>query len=104
MQPAFLGLEADALPRHGQGVSRPDAPDHRDRYEAEVLETTNVDDGDGIEYGLQYELIDPVSGTVTAIDERGRLVHGPQGELQDVIAILRRARSLRCRGPQWRDG
>jgi hypothetical protein len=41
-----------------------------------VLETTKLDDGDGIEYGLQYELIDPVSGTVTAIDERGRLVHG----------------------------
>jgi EAL domain-containing protein (putative c-di-GMP-specific phosphodiesterase class I) len=86
-----LGLEADALPRHGSRYRALMQADHRDRYEAEVLENTKLDDGDGIEYGLQYELIDPVSGTVTAIDERGRLVHGPQGDLQDVIAILRRA-------------
>jgi EAL domain-containing protein (putative c-di-GMP-specific phosphodiesterase class I)/GGDEF domain-containing protein len=88
---SVLGLENDALPKHGKGFRALMPPEDRDRYEAEVLETTNVDDGDGIEYGLQYEVIDPATGDRTAIDERGRLVHNAHGELQDVIAIVRRA-------------
>lgn len=88
---SVLGLEKDALPKHGKGFRALMPPEHRERYEADVLETTNVDDGDGIEYGLQYEVIDPATGDRTAIDERGRLVHNAQGELQDVIAIVRRA-------------
>jgi hypothetical protein len=34
-----LGLEADALPRHGSRYRALMQADHRDRYEAEVLET-----------------------------------------------------------------
>ncbi len=88
---SVLGLEKGALPRHGKGFRALMPADDRDRYEADVLETTNVDDGDGIEYGLQYELIDPATGNRSVIDERGRLVHNAKGELQDVIAILRRS-------------
>jgi PAS domain-containing protein len=102
---SVLGVEKDALPRHGKGFRALMPPEDRDRYEAEVLETTNVDDGDGIEYGLQYEVIDPATGDRTAIDERGRLVHNAQGELQDVIAIVRRAADpSESAAGQWRHG
>ncbi len=88
---AVVGLHGDRLPRSGEQLRALMPLDDRERYESVVLDSPHLDDGDGIGYDVRYRLVDPVSGEMTSIEERGRVVCAADGSLQDVIAVLRQA-------------
>ena len=87
---AVLGLDTDALPRKSEALRAMMPAEDRDRYEALVLDNTQVDDGDGIEYDVCYTILHGKSREPVRIEERGRVVCGTDGTTRDVIAILRR--------------
>ena len=88
---AVLGVGGDRLPRTGEQLRMLMPTEDRERYESVVLDSPHLDDGDGIGYDVRYQLIGAVSGAITPIEERGRVVCAADGSLQDVIAVLRRA-------------
>ena len=51
---AVLGVDPAALPVRGSDFSAMISEEDRERRDAMLLETTQVDDGDGIEYDLSY--------------------------------------------------
>ncbi len=88
---AVLGVGGDRLPRTGEQLRMLMPTEDRERYESVVLDSPHLDDGDGIGYDVRYRLIGAVSGAITPIEERGRVVCAADGSLQDVIAVLRQA-------------
>jgi diguanylate cyclase (GGDEF)-like protein len=67
------------------------AGEDRERRDATPIETTQVDDGDGIEYDLSYCLEPRHGQSPVFLEERGRLICDEVGEVRDVIAVIRRA-------------
>ncbi len=88
---AVLGVDATALPVYGSDFSAMIAGEDRERRDATLIETTQVDDGDGIEYDLSYCLEPRHGQSPVFLEERGRLICDEAGEVRDVIAVIRRA-------------
>lgn len=88
---AVLGVDQSALPVRGGDFSAMIIEEDRERRDAMLLDTTQVDDGDGIEYDLSYSLQAREGERPVVLEERGRLICDQAGEVRDVIAVIRRA-------------
>jgi diguanylate cyclase (GGDEF)-like protein len=88
---AVLGVEPGSLPSRGEELTALIEPDDRERRIAMLLEPTQVDDGDGIEYDVAYQLMPAGGEAPVVLEERGRIICNQQGEVRDVIGIVRRA-------------
>ena len=88
---AVLGVDPAALPVRGSDFSAMITKENRERRDAMLLETTQVDDGDGIEYDLSYCLEAHDGQQPVVLEERGRLICDDAGDVRDVIAVIRRA-------------
>lgn len=88
---AVLGVDPAVLPVRGSDFSAMISEEDRERRDAMLLDTTQVDDGDGIEYDLSYCLEAHDGQQAVVLEERGRLICDDAGEVRDVIAVIRRA-------------
>jgi diguanylate cyclase (GGDEF)-like protein len=90
---AVLGIEQANLPARGKDLNALIEPDDRERRHAMLLEPTQVDDGDGIEYDIRYKLMPQHGEGPVVLEERGRIICNPDGDVRDVVGIVRRAAS-----------
>jgi EAL domain-containing protein (putative c-di-GMP-specific phosphodiesterase class I)/GGDEF domain-containing protein len=95
-----LGLADAHVPTTGKAFRDLISPEARDLRDDLLLDNTQLDDGNGIEFGTCYGIVVPGdSATFVGIEERGRIHSGQDGTVTEVVAFVRR----RC-GQQAENG
>lgn len=93
---AVLEMAHEQLPQTGKAYADIIAPEARTQREDLILDNTQLDDGNGVEFDTSYDIGPGGEKSVQLkIEERGRLRIGQDGRVSEVYGIVRKCLSHR---------